>query len=57
MSHCISLIQYTDKNLFELNPEAKQLLLSIDQTIPLAILSITGKSRTGKSYLLNQLLF
>jgi len=53
MACCIPFISYTSLRGFELNSQAKELLSFIDQTIPLAVVAITGKARTGKSFLLN----
>lgn len=41
-----------DPKKFEINPEAKAFLNSIDK--PIAIISVAGMYRTGKSYLLNR---
>ena len=49
----IKLINFTQKN-FELNPEALDLLRTITEDI--VVVSIVGKARTGKSYLMNLLL-
>ena len=49
----IKLIEF-DKNNFKLNPTAIDILRSIDQEI--IVVSIVGKARTGKSYLMNLLL-
>ena len=49
----IKLIDFTKKT-FELNPEALDILRSISEEV--IIVSIVGKARTGKSYLMNLLL-
>lgn len=49
----IKLIDFTKKT-FELNPEALEILRSISEEV--IIVSIVGKARTGKSYLMNLLL-
>lgn len=49
----IKLIDFTKKT-FELNPEAIDILRSISEEV--IIVSIVGKARTGKSYLMNLLL-
>lgn len=49
----IKLIDFTKKT-FELNPEALNILRSISEEV--IIVSIVGKARTGKSYLMNLLL-
>jgi len=53
MACCIPFISYTSLRVFEFNSQAKELLSSIHQTISLAVLPITGKARTGTSFLLN----
>ena len=49
----IKLIEF-DKNNFKLNPLALDILRSIEEQI--IVVSIVGKARTGKSYLMNLLL-
>jgi predicted AAA+ superfamily ATPase len=49
----IQLIDFRD-NKFELNPEALELINSIEEEI--IIVAVVGKARTGKSYLMNLLL-
>ena len=49
----IRLIEFQEKGLV-LNPEAMALLRSIEEQI--IIVSVVGKEKTGKSYLLNLLL-
>ena len=49
----IKLIEF-DKNDFKLNPLALDILRSIEEQI--IVVSIVGKARTGKSYLMNLLL-
>ena len=53
LSSPIKLIDFTKKE-FTLNPEALSILNSITDDI--IIVSIVGKARTGKSYLMNLLL-
>jgi hypothetical protein len=49
----IQLINF-DNSCFKLNPEAFEILNSIEEDI--IIVSVVGKARTGKSYLMNLLL-
>lgn len=49
----IQLIQFQKQN-FVLNPKAMELLKSIKEEV--IVISIVGKARTGKSFLMNTLL-
>jgi hypothetical protein len=49
----LQLIDFQN-NKFELNPEALELINSIEEEI--IIVAVVGKARTGKSYLMNLLL-
>lgn len=51
----MALVQYTPGKGFELGSEAEQFLLSLGAE-KFAVLGVVGKARTGKSYILNQLL-
>lgn len=54
MDRPVTFIEAGDKDGFRLNPAALQLLESI--TKPVAVISVVGKYRTGKSFLLNRIL-
>lgn len=47
----IPLITFSNSGELSLNPEAMQILSSIQG--PLSVIGVAGKYRTGKSYLLN----
>uniref|UniRef100_A0A8C9UB46 GB1/RHD3-type G domain-containing protein n=1 Tax=Scleropages formosus TaxID=113540 RepID=A0A8C9UB46_SCLFO len=53
MAHPICLIENTEENKLKTNQEALEILSSITQ--PVVVVSIVGKYRTGKSYLMNRL--
>ena len=53
-SAAIPLIIYQDREGFKLTPEGLSLLNSIDKKI--GLISVAGKYRTGKSYLLNKII-
>ena len=53
-SAAIPLIIYQDREGFKLTPEGLSLLNSIDKKI--GVISVAGKYRTGKSYLLNKII-
>ena len=50
----VILIEADDKGGFRVNPEALEILSAIKK--PLAVVSVVGKYRTGKSFLLNRIL-
>ena len=50
----IPLILYQDREGFKITPEGLNLLNSIDKKI--GVISVAGKYRTGKSYLLNKII-
>ncbi len=50
----VPLVVFNEANQFGIHPEGAKLFES--QTEPFAILIVTGLYRTGKSYLLNQLI-
>ena len=52
-SVAIPFISYTPERGFEINPEAVEFLMGLKQN--LGVISVCGKYRTGKSYLLNKL--
>ena len=52
-SVAIPFISYTTEGGFEINQEAIDFLMGIKQNI--GVISVIGKYRTGKSYLLNKL--
>lgn len=43
-------------NRFQMNEEARRQLLAMDDGKPLGVISIVGRYRTGKSFLLNNIL-
>ena len=49
----VPFIMYTPENGFQINQEAVDFLMGVKQSI--GIISVCGKYRTGKSYLLNKL--
>ncbi len=51
----IPFILLNQKGQFEITPEAKEFLLTLTDQ-PLAIISVVGKYRTGKSYFINKAL-
>ncbi|KAG7458963.1 hypothetical protein MATL_G00226210 [Megalops atlanticus] len=53
MKEPLSLIECTTNNKLMVNQEALKILSSIEQ--PVVVVSIVGKYRTGKSYLMNRL--
>ena len=59
-SESIQLIEQTQEGDFKVNPEALDWLSNLNklETIdtPLAVISVVGKYRTGKSYLINKML-
>ena len=52
-SVAVPFIMYTPENGFQINDEAVEFLMGVKQGI--GIISVCGKYRTGKSYLLNKL--
>lgn len=50
----IPLITFANNGKLEFNPEAKNVLKKIDG--PISVIGVAGKYRTGKSYLLNQVI-
>lgn len=52
----VPFIIYSQKDGFKLNPEAEEYLKSLDQNRKVAVISIVGKYRTGKSFLVNRVL-
>lgn len=52
----VPFIIYTAKDGFKLNPEAEEFLLNLDPRRKVAVASIVGKYRTGKSFLVNRVL-
>ena len=52
-SVAIPFISYTTEGGFEINPDAVDFLMNVKQNI--GVISVCGKYRTGKSYLLNKL--
>ncbi|XP_029108666.1 guanylate-binding protein 1-like [Scleropages formosus] len=53
MAHPVCLIENIEENKVKINQEALAILSSISQ--PVVVVSIVGKYRTGKSYLMNRL--
>lgn len=51
----IPFVSYNERKGFELNPEAEDFLMNLPNR-NLAVISIVGKYRTGKSYLINRVL-
>lgn len=49
-------IIYKEKEGFQLNPEAELFLKSLDPQRKVAVISIVGKYRTGKSFFVNRVL-
>ena len=47
---------YFEESRPQLNKEAKKILLNLDKSIPIKVICIIGAYRTGKSFILNQLL-
>ncbi|EGR31026.1 hypothetical protein IMG5_118990 [Ichthyophthirius multifiliis] len=54
--NAIPFIIYNPKEGFQLNQEAENYLLSLDPQKKLAVISIVGKYRTGKSFFVNRVL-
>lgn len=52
----MSLISYENNKGYIINPVAIQFLQSLPENDQYSVLSMTGKSKTGKSFLLNELL-
>ena len=52
----IPFISITDGKTFKLSPEAEEFLLSLSENRKLAVVSIVGKYRTGKSFFVNRVL-
>lgn len=52
----IPFIIYEPKNGFYLNPEAEQYLQNLPKEKKLGVISIVGKYRTGKSFLINRVI-
>ena len=52
--HAIPLISHSEKDGYYITQEAKEFLSSL--TSNLGVISVAGKYRTGKSYLLNHIL-
>jgi hypothetical protein len=53
---CLPFIQYSSSKGYQIDPRALQYLTTLPENDNYAVLTITGKSKTGKSFLLNQLL-
>ncbi len=52
----VPFISFTEKDGFCLNPEAETYLNNLDPNRKIAVISIAGKYRTGKSFLVNRVL-
>lgn len=52
----VPFISYSEKDGFSLNPEAEQFLSSLDPQRKVGVISIAGKYRTGKSFLVNRVI-
>lgn len=54
MDRAVTFIEADEKEGFKVNPRAIELLEAMDR--PVAVISVVGKYRTGKSFLLNRIL-
>ena len=54
MDKAVTFIEADEKEGFRINPRAIELLEAVDR--PVAVISVVGKYRTGKSFLLNRIL-
>lgn len=52
----VPFIAYKEREGFKLNPEAESFLRSLDPKRKIAVVSIVGKYRTGKSFFVNRVL-
>ena len=52
----VPFISFHEKNGFQLNPEAENYLNNLDPERKVAVVSIAGKYRTGKSFLVNRVI-
>lgn len=52
----VPFISYKEKEGFKLNPEAETFLRSLNPNRKVAVISIVGKYRTGKSFFVNRVL-